>query len=235
MIPFLSAFLLTGSNGDSNTSGLIVGFIALALLVIIVLSRLVLGGKDERDSGSLSLSSSDSTTMATTTPEPKQDFANLMQESIHGWGADSHDAADEEFEATIAETIPVHAQEKAFYVKVRGTSHRNSDRTSRTRIIGECSPFESIALLPQPDDPEFPNAIRVCRVNTHEQLGFLESRLAEEISRDMEKNGPRWAAFFRRKTQHPESGRTVGAVIRLIRLSEQFIAESDTVRLSQLK
>lgn len=167
MIPILSAFLFMGSNGDTNGSGLIVGFIALALLVIIMLSRLVVGGKDERDSGSLSLSSSDSTT-APTTPEPRQHFANLVQESIHGWGADSHDPADAEFEATIAETIPVEAQERAFYVKVRGTSHRNGERTSRTRIIGECSPFDSLALLPQPNDPEFPNAIRVCRATTNE-------------------------------------------------------------------
>jgi len=162
---------------------------------------------------------------ATAVPHPKNKY---------GWNADSY-AADAEFEATISETIPMEAQEKAFYVKVRGTSYRNIDRTSRTRIIGECSPFDSLTLLPQPEDPEHPNAIRVCRSTTPEQLGYLESRLGEEISRDMLKHGPRWVAFFRRKTQHPESGRTVGAVIRLIRLSDEFIAKSDAVRLSRVK
>jgi len=231
MSPILFAFFVGSSHFDVSNFWPIAGFITLAVIVTFVLSRLILGGKHEAGAEPLSLGGSDSA--STTVYEPKQKFAELL-ESAHGGSGDSHDAADQEFEALIAQTIPPDAQEKAFYVKVRGTSHRNSDRTSRTRIIGQCSPLESIALLPQPDDPEFPNAIRVCRVKTQEQLGYLESRLGEEISQDMQKNGPRWVAFFRRKTLHPESGRTVGAVIRLIRLPEQFVAQSDAVRLTQV-
>jgi hypothetical protein len=254
MTPILFAMLVRSSQLAQSGFGAILSFIALVVIVIFVLAKLVLGGNHETNSESLTLSGgSDSTsecgvpdthrirfheravTDATTGIEPKNKCAALVQESTHGGSGDSHDAADQEFEATIAEAIPVEVQEKAFYVKVRGTSHRNSNRTSRTRIIGQCSPFDSLALLPQWEDPEFPNAIRVCRNTTHEQLGYLESRLGEEISRDMQKHGPRWVAFFRRKTQHPESGRTVGAVIRIIKLSEQFIAHSDAVRLSQVK
>lgn len=130
----------------------------------------------------------------------------------------------------IAETIPTEAQEKAFYVKVVGTSHRNSDRTSRTRIIGECSTFDSILLAPEPENKFDPNAIAVRRRETNEQLGYLDSRLAGEITRDMAKHGARWVAFFRRQTHHPDTGKTAGAVIRLIRLSEEFIAHSDAVK-----
>jgi hypothetical protein len=136
----------------------------------------------------------------------------LMHESIDGWHGD--DTADAEFEAVIADTIPVEAQEKAFYVRVRGTSFRNDDRTLRTRIIGECSTFDPILLVPKPENPFDINAIAVCRRETNEQLGYLDSRLAGEITRDEAKHGPHWVAFFRRKTHHPESGRTAGAVIR---------------------
>jgi hypothetical protein len=135
----------------------------------------------------------------------------------------------------IATTIPVEAQETAFYARVRGTSHRNSDRTSRTKIIGECSVFDPILLVPEPENPFDSNAIAVCRRETNEQLGYLESRLAGEITRDEAKHGPHWIAFFRRKTHNPESGRTAGAVIRVIRLSDEFIAHSNAVRAIQVQ
>lgn len=112
-------------------------------------------------------------------------------------------------------------------------SHRNSDRTSRTRIIGECSTFDSILLVPEPSNEFDPNAIAVRRRENSEQLGYLDSRLAGEITRDMSKHGARWVAFFRRGTQHPDTGKTAGAVIRLIRLSDDFIAHSDAVRMTE--
>lgn len=233
MTPILDALLLLRASDSDPSVGLIFGFISLAVVAIILLTKMLLGGNRDTNSDSLSLNGSGSTA-ARNAPDKKGKFSALVQESVHGRSANSHDEADAEFEATIAETIPIEAQEKAFYVKVRGTSYRNSDHTSRTRIIGQCSPFDSLALLPQPDAPEYPNAMRVCRINTDEQLGYLESRLGEEISRDMLKNGPRWVAFFRRKTQHPDTGRTVGAVIRLIRLSDKFIATSDAVRKTQV-
>jgi hypothetical protein len=223
MEPTVFALLFKEAHPAPGGSGAVLVFIPLAV-GIVVLARLVLGGSDQ-PGGNLLSSSSD-------VPEPRQRPA-VAPESIHGWGTNL-DGADAEFEASIAETIPMEAQEKSFYVKVRGTSYRNSDGTSRTRIIGECSVLESLALLPQPDDPDYPNAIRVCRATTLKQLGFLESRLGEQISRDMQKNGARWVAFFRRETNNPESGRTAGAVIRLIRLSEEFIEQSDAVRLKRL-
>jgi hypothetical protein len=228
----------------------IVVLVALAVIAIVVLARRVLGGNHETNSESSSLTRATSTgdaradapdpyrecfhekamREACAAPEPKPDSSALVQEAIHGWSGETHDAADQEFEALIATIIPVEAQEQAFYVKVRGTSHRNSDRTLRTRIIGECSTFDTILLVPEPENP-FGNGttIAVCR-ESNEQLGYIESRLAGEITRDEAKHGPHWIAFFRRKTHHPESGRTAGAVIRVIRLSDEFIANSDAVK-----
>jgi hypothetical protein len=216
--------LASGSRPDPVV---IVVLIALAVIAIAVLAKWVLGGDHETKAASSSLARADRDV-----PEPTR--SAVVEESTHGWSVESHDAADAEFEAVIAATIPIEAQEKAFYVKVRGTSHRNSDRTPRTRIIGECSTFDSIVLIPEPDNRYDPDAIAVRRSKTNEQLGYLESHLADQITRDTKKHGPRWVAFFRRKTQHPESGRTVGAVIRVIRLSDEFIAHSDAVRATQV-
>jgi len=140
MVPHVFAFLFRGSHSDPSGSGVIFGVIALAVIGIIVLSKVVFGGdtQTKADAQSLSLRSSGSASdrdakdsyrerfhekaprEASVVPEPKQKYANLVQESIKGW-SDDPDSADAEFEATIAETIPLEAQEKAFYVKVRGT------------------------------------------------------------------------------------------------------------------
>ena len=250
MTPTLCALIFRGSHSDPSGVGLIFGLIAVAAIIIIALAKSVLGGNRESQPDSLSLRGSDSTghpepdapdpdrerfhekamREQSAVPQPRAKVSALVQESIHGWSGETHDAADQEFEAMIADTIPVEAQEKAFYVKVVGTSHRNSDRTSRTRIIGECSTFDSILLVPEPDNKFDPDAIAVRRRETNEQLGYLDSRLAGEITCDMNKYGARWVAFFRRQTRHPDTGKTAGAVIRLIRLSEEFIAQSEAVK-----
>jgi hypothetical protein len=260
MIPTHFA-LLAKEASDPGGLGLVLGLIALAVIAIVGVAKSVLGGDHQTSIGSLSAIDDESnqrtgqakaeaeleiadpyrdhfhekaTREANAVHRSKPKFSALVQESILGWSGDSHDAADQEFEAVIAETIPVEAQEKAFYVKVVGTSHRNSDRTSRTRIIDECSAFDPILLVPEPDNHFDPNAIAVRRRETNEQLGYLDARLAGEISRDIKRCGPRWIAFFRHKTQHPDTDKTVGAVIRLICLSEEFLAESDVVRAVQI-
>lgn len=239
MLPFkitstLCALLVRGPHSDLSGSGAILGFIALAATAIVVFAKSLLGGNHEAKAESSSLSRGDATAVVNKcVPEPK--LSAVVEEGVHGWSGESHDAADAEFEAMIATTIPIEAQEKAFYVKVRGTSHRNSDRTSRTRIIGECSTFDSILLVPEPENHYGDGtAIAVRRRETNKQLGYLESRLAGEITRDENKHGPHWIAFFRRKTHHPDTGKTVGAVIRVIRLSDEFIAQSDAVRAIQV-
>ncbi len=131
------------------------------------------------------------------------------------------EAADTEFESGIAEVVPIQYRDKAFFNRVAGTSHRNDDHTSRAKIIDECSALESLDLISEPDNRFDPNAIAVRRT-TGEQLGYLESRLAGEVTRDQSKHGPRWIAVFRHKNFNPETDRVVGATIYLIRVSEDF-------------
>ena len=230
MTSLLFLLLVRGSQSDSSGSVVVLVLIGLVVVAIAGSARRVLGGGDEINTvlppGADSIAGANRDV-----PEPTH--SSLAQESIHGRSGETH-AADEDFEAVIATTIPGEAQEKAFYVRVRGTSHRNDDRTSRTRIIGQCSIFDPILLVPEPENKFDPNAIAVRRRENNEQLGYLDSRLAGEITRDENKHGPHWIAFFRRQTRHPETGKTAGAVIRVIRLSDEFIANSDAVRATQV-
>ena len=137
--------------------------------------------------------------------------------------ASSSENADAEFENLIARTVPVKDQWKAFYSNVVGVSHKNEDGTRRAKIIMDCEIFESFDLRHEPDNPYDPNAISVRRWDTGDQLGFIDARLASEIGRDREKHGGRWIAFLRHKNLHLETGRVVGALIYIIRLSDDYV------------
>lgn len=132
------------------------------------------------------------------------------------------DDEDELFEEDIRRVIPEKGRIKAFYTKIAGTKHVNLDGSSRVAQIDLCEPLEAIELRAEPENPVDPNAVSVRVLKTGKQLGYLEARLAEEVTRDRAQHGDRWVAFFRHKNHHPENYRTVGAVIYLIRLTEEF-------------
>jgi hypothetical protein len=132
------------------------------------------------------------------------------------------DLADAQFETQVARLIPLEDRSKSFFIKIAGASHRNEDGTSRTRIIKECEIFESLTLNHQLDNKFDPNAIAVLR-QTGSQIGFLDARLASEIVNQNKRYGPCWAALFRRPTYHPETGKIVGALLYMIRFSDDYI------------
>jgi hypothetical protein len=113
--------------------------------------------------------------------------------------------------------------EKHFFNKVAGASHRNSDRTSRKRIIGECDPGDELELVPEPNNKFDANAVAVCNQNG-EQLGFLEARTAKEVSRDILKERRRWFCYLAHHNLHPETEKVVGATLLLFCLSKESAA-----------
>lgn len=128
-----------------------------------------------------------------------------------------HEAADQEFEAAVETTLGDKI-DHSFYVTVAGTSHRNSDGTSRPDIIDRCEPFDALILKREPDNRFDPNAIAVCRFPTGEQLGYVDADTAVEISHDMGRHGERWLALFRHRNISPETNLTVGATILIVRV-----------------
>jgi hypothetical protein len=68
-------------------------------------------------------------------------------------------------------------EKRCFYQQVHGIYHRNDDGSSRQTVISKCVPGEELNLVPEPDNPHDPNAVKVCRMNG-EKLGYLSSEFA---------------------------------------------------------
>jgi hypothetical protein len=72
--------------------------------------------------------------------------------------------------------------------KVAGITWNNPDGSSRQVIASRLATYDELDLVPQPDNPFDPNAIAVMAPDG-QQVGFLDSRLAGEISRRMKRGG----------------------------------------------
>ena len=196
-MPKLAAFLLcflAFRSADGDGIGLIFGFVAIVVIVIALIAR-SLGGN---------------------APEASL----LIEAPAEGARYEQFEVSDHQFEEVTQQAVPLSAREKAFYAKVAGVSHLNSDGSSRARIIAHCKALDPLELCPEPENQFDPNAIAVRHLKTREQLGYLDKRLASEVAADFRKNGARWLAMFRHPNHNPENGMVVGAVIYLICLAE---------------
>jgi hypothetical protein len=108
------------------------------------------------------------------------------------------------------------ALERGFYVTLAGVSHRNSDGTSRVRLINECRVGQILFPVHEPENPFDPNAVAI-KFGDGPQLGYLPARVAAEAV-SAARHGIVFLAAFRRPTLNPHSGKTVGAVILLLHL-----------------
>lgn len=197
-VPFCLVLFVFRAAASSG-AGLVFGGIALVVIVLVAVVKSVGGGS----------SGSDSLTISDGSPEPTPKAVSRSRLGI---------LPDNDFESAVQKLVTDTGCDKFFYSKVAGASHRNPDRTSRTRVIAECSVFENLELRPEPNNQFDANAMAICRKTTGEQLGYLEARLAEEVSRDFRKFGPCWLALFCHPNHHPETGKIAGAVIYMLRL-----------------
>lgn len=77
---------------------------------------------------------------------------------------------------------------RTFATKVVGVTRRNADGRSRQDVIRDCAIGDDLLLVPEPDNPADPHAIAVYRSNGH-QIGYLDRRLAGEVSRLVPRGG----------------------------------------------
>jgi hypothetical protein len=70
--------------------------------------------------------------------------------------------------------------------KASGLTFANPDGSSRQMIAATLAPFEELQLVPEPANPFDSNAIALFTA-AGEQVGYLEKRLAGELSRHMAK------------------------------------------------
>jgi hypothetical protein len=110
--------------------------------------------------------------------------------------------------------------EKQFFNNLAGATHRNADRTSRVRIIGETDPGDELELVPDSENRYDANAIGVFN-QLGEQLGFLQAWTAREVARDLREERREWVCFLAHHNFHPETDKLVGATLLLISLSKE--------------
>lgn len=134
--------------------------------------------------------------------------------------------SDSQFEQAVDRIFPPESREKGFYAKIAGAKHRNRDGSSRTALIDLCNTFDILTLEAEPDNPVDPNAVAVFRT-AGGQIGYFDSRLAGEATRDAKLHGGRWVAIFRNKNHHPDTGAVVGAVLYVIRLTDESALEHE--------
>ena len=72
---------------------------------------------------------------------------------------------------------------RVFYAQVHGIYHKNDDGSSRQQIIKDCYEGEELRLVPEPNNPVDPNAVKICRKNG-EQLGYWQGdgRMAHDLA-----------------------------------------------------
>ncbi len=83
-----------------------------------------------------------------------------------------------------------------FYKKLVGVSFDNPDKTNRKEGILRLKEHEELKLVRQPDHPNDSNAVFVTNL-AGRGLGYLDARLAGEVSRSKAK-GVSWHCFVRR-------------------------------------
>lgn len=76
------------------------------------------------------------------------------------------------------------------HTKVVGTTFENEDGSDRQIAIRKCRPGDAVVLVPEPENPVDPNAVKVCKFESAkqlgQQLGHLNRDLAAEVNRKRE-------------------------------------------------
>jgi HIRAN domain len=101
-----------------------------------------------------------------------------------------------------------------FHSKIVGVTYKNPDGSDRQKFISKCQLFETLVLDHEEDNAHDPNAVRVCRENG-QQLGYLNTKLAEEIVLKSEK-GYRFAAFIKDITGKKRKGQSLGVNLLIV-------------------
>jgi hypothetical protein len=119
--------------------------------------------------------------------------------------------------------------DKKYWCTVAGVRYKNDDGSSRQEAINQCQPREMLRLVPEPDNPVDPNAVKVCRENG-QQLGYVPRQLAARMREHFLK-GERWDAILSELTGvEPHPHQWQGANIWLVRHTQPKEPSERTAR-----
>ena len=105
---------------------------------------------------------------------------------------------------------------KLIFSKVAGVSHLNANRTSRQKIIREeLRAMGRLLLRREPDNKFDPNAVVVLS-EAHDQIGYLQERLAGEVAESL-RGGCVWECWVSEVTSGGARKKAYGVNIVLLR------------------
>ena len=120
---------------------------------------------------------------------------------------------------------------KHFYTKVVGITQENENGRVRETLLSRCKQFDFLQLVTERSNSVDSNAIAVC-LKDGTRLGYLNSRTAEGIARDLAE-GVVWLACvkFRKLPKRPRNG---CLVLCMIKRTDSFVGAHGAKRMSHL-
>ena len=109
--------------------------------------------------------------------------------------------------------MPRGTELRYFHTRVVGVTYANADGTRRQAIIPHCNAGDIVRLVPEPTNPQDPNALMVCRENG-DHIGYIGADLAHEI-RERSERGWQYAAFIEDVDGGTERAATYGVLLAI--------------------
>jgi hypothetical protein len=132
-----------------------------------------------------------------------------------------------EFDRKVVYWLDHHPQvERYIFTHIAGISFPNPDGTSRQAVLTRCKRMQGLAFKWEENNPVSRTAIAVHRVDTGEQLGYLESRLGQETFNRLCK-GEIWTGYIvSMGVPHESEAEVMGATIVLVKLKPEVLREN---------
>jgi hypothetical protein len=132
-----------------------------------------------------------------------------------------------EFDRKVVYWLDHHPHvERYIFTHIAGVSFPNLDGSSRQAALSRCKRMQGLAFQWEENNPVSRTAIAVHRVDTGEQLGYLESRLGRETFNGLGK-GEIWIGFIvSMGAPHESEAEVMGASIVVVKLKPEVLREN---------
>jgi hypothetical protein len=132
-----------------------------------------------------------------------------------------------EFDRKVVYWLDHHPHvERYIFTHIAGVSFPNPDGSSRQAALARCKRMQGLAFKWEDNNPVSRTAIAVHRVDTGEQLGYLESRLGRETFNRL-RQGEIWTGFIvSMGVPHESEAEVMGATIVLVKLKPEVLREN---------
>jgi hypothetical protein len=132
-----------------------------------------------------------------------------------------------EFDRKVVYWLDHHPHvERYIFTHIAGVSFPNLDGSSRQDALARCKRMEGLTFQWEENNPVSRTAIAVHRVDTGEQLGYLESRLGRETFNRLRK-GEIWIGFIvSMGAPHESEAEAMGATIVVVKLKPEVLHEN---------